>query len=328
MTTSGNHDITLDTAFYSQYGLYFHSQEPQDAQKCQELLESCKSIVYLRNESATVRLASAEGPRTVFKVFGSPLSPAKGMWAFGYTPEEAPIIWAKIPLDSDIVVTHTPPKYHLDERSDRRSAGCEALRQSLWRVRPKLAVCGHIHESRGAEIVRWDLSVSNVAYKEHGTDAWSDPGKGNKKQSLVDLTSKSQRMLVNDGASGHYYSGKEADDARNTRLPSMDITFTGPDLNDAQSVSSKLSSTVFKGLSQVTKNLMVLPVDNIQTTSRGLGGIPPSRRCDLESLSGRLGRQETCIVNAAIMAKSWPHRRGKVFNKPIVIDLDLPVADD
>lgn len=36
-------------------------------------------------------------------------------------------------------------------------------------------------------------------------------------------------------------------------------------------------------------------------------------------------REETCIVNAAIMATSWPHRGGKRFNMPIVVDLELPV---
>jgi len=35
---------------------------------------------------------------------------------------------------------------------------------------------------------------------------------------------------------------------------------------------------------------------------------------------------ETCIINAAIMANSWggPKR----FNKPIVVDIELPVWDD
>lgn len=39
-------------------------------------------------------------------------------------------------------------------------------------------------------------------------------------------------------------------------------------------------------------------------------------------------RKETCIVNAAIMARSWPYTGGKVFNRPIVVDINLPVWDD
>lgn len=42
----------------------------------------------------------------------------------------------------------------------------------------------------------------------------------------------------------------------------------------------------------------------------------------------QLLRRETCIVNAAIMATSWPHRAGKRFNAPIVVDLELPVWHD
>ena len=38
--------------------------------------------------------------------------------------------------------------------------------------------------------------------------------------------------------------------------------------------------------------------------------------------------KETCIVNAAIMATSWPHQGGKKFNAPVVVDLDLPAAED
>jgi hypothetical protein len=33
-----------------------------------------------------------------------------------------------------------------------------------------------------------------------------------------------------------------------------------------------------------------------------------SDRSDGQALSGRMGRREACIVNAAIIASSWPHR--------------------
>ena len=40
-------------------------------------------------------------------------------------------------------------------------------------------------------------------------------------------------------------------------------------------------------------------------------------------------RKETCIINAAVMASSWPHKSGggggKKYNKPVVVDIDLPV---
>lgn len=61
----------------------------------------------------------------------------------------------------------------------------------------------------------------------------------------------------------------------------------------------------------------------------GMGGDPArTKRCDVEALAGRMGRRETCVVNCAIMANNYPHVGGKRFNKPIVVDLDLPVWGD
>ena len=135
-------------------------------------------------------MTKPDGPKTTFKVFGSPYSPAHGRWAFGYTWDEAEPLWNKIPLDADIVVAHTPPKYHCDETSNRGAAGCEVLRRHLWRVRPRLFVCGHVHEGRGVEEVLWDLSSTHVQYREVDTRYWVDPSRGTKKQCRVDLTAR------------------------------------------------------------------------------------------------------------------------------------------
>lgn len=304
----GNHDITLDSDFYAQYGPYFHNQHPQDPKECQRLLDNSPSIVWLKHEAATIKLESLTGPRTTFKIFGSPLSPENGMWAFRYNAEEATQVWDKIPLDSDIVVTHTPPKYHCDETGQRRAAGCELLRNALWRVRPRLAICGHVHEGRGAERVRWDLGSSNLKYKEVNVERWEDPGWDNKKMSIVDLTSKT-RTLDNDGSIGEMPIPSMAN------LATLRTLSTNPSLH--------LESTNL----HITTNLLASSAEILPTASRGQGGTPPSLRCDLEALSGRLGRRETCIVNAAIMASSWPHGSGggKKYNKPIVVDIDLPI---
>jgi hypothetical protein len=247
------------------------------------------------------------------------------MWAFGYGPDEASQVWDKIPLDSDIVVTHTPPKYHCDESRERRATGCPALREALWRIRPRLAICGHVHEGRGAERVRWDLGVSNVKYKESNVEPWVDPGLGNRKLSLVDLTRKSGTAIDNDGSGGHS-TGDIITDIPSTSKPSLPIIVpTIPtQIIEGSMAGSKRSAKL--GISRVTNSILAFPPETMPPATRGQGGIPPSQRCDLEALSGRLGRHETCVVNAAIMASSWPHGPGgKKFNKPIVVDIDLPV---
>ena len=203
------------------------------------------------------------------------------MWAFGYRPGEAGELWSKIPLDTDIVVTHTPPKYHCDENRERRSSGCCALREALWRVRPRMSICGHVHEGRGVQRVNWDLKSPNCSFKESFTELWDDPGRDNNKLSLVDLTGKIGTPLRNDGAAGD----------------------CDPD-----------NSTV---------------VEKTAVLGLGMGSLAPSSRCDIEALSGRTSRVETCVVNAAIMKCSWSHgTKGKFFNKPIVVDIDLPTWMD
>ncbi|PHH78716.1 hypothetical protein CDD83_3945 [Cordyceps sp. RAO-2017] len=161
---AGNHDITLDAPFYARHGHGFHNQTPQSPEACLALLTSSPSITYLDHASATIRLTSAAGPRTTFTVFGSPYSPRCGLWAFSYEDAAEPPSWPweSIPPETDMVVTHTPPRTHCDATAATATgpaAGCEALRRALWRVRPRLAVCGHIHDGRGAERVTSVLSI-------------------------------------------------------------------------------------------------------------------------------------------------------------------------
>jgi hypothetical protein len=215
------------------------------------------------------------------------------MWAFSYETTQSPTVltglpdlWRAIPLKADIVVTHTPPWTHRDETDERRARGCEALRQALWRVRPKLAVCGHIHDGRGAERVEWDLESRNVSFAEKAVTRWTDPGEGNNKLSLVDLTGRKEPSLINDGSN--------------------------PSFSDLESLSPI-------GFSSDDESKFGL------STAIGKGGDPSSARSDVAALVGRMGRRETCIVNAAIMKSRYPHVGGKRFYKPIVVDVDLPV---
>ncbi len=248
----------------------------------------------MNHESGTIRLTKEDGPQTSFKVFGSPYSPRHGLWAFGYRPEQAPALWNQIPLDTDVVITHTPPKYHCDESGSRAAVGCEILRQTMWRIRPSLLICGHVHEGRGGQRVQWDLSAPNIKFKELTTSYWTDPGLNNKKQSLFDLSRKGQQPLQNTGP----FDELAEDRQRNT--------------------SKKMPDT---------NHVAEAVVDQSRSAVRGQGGDPPSGRCDMEALDGRLGRKETCVVNAAIMASSWPYvlNGGRKYNKPVVVDIDLPV---
>ena len=387
----GNHDITLDPNFYKEHGLHFHNQCPQEPQACIDLIKEYPSITYLNHESTHICLKRADGPRTRFKVFGSPYSPANGLWAFGYPPEHAVLLWDQIHLDTDIVITHTPPKYHCDESMHQEASGCETLREMLWRVRPSLAICGHVHEGRGAERILWDLDCPNVKFKESATGYWTDPGLGlgNRKQSHLDLSAKSPAPLNSTGSwidasdginldgpaetsgnrltvrkSAHSLVWTSATSRSGTSIsvafseqtpsPALDKTFSVPH-NQENASKAKGSDTIaseydasksevsseetrakgFRGGSRIAKERGSASAyagfkTGIHSATRGQGGSPPSGRCDLEALAGRKGRKETCVINASIMASSWPYtlKDNRKYSKPIVVDIDLPIWHD
>ncbi|KAI0378469.1 Metallo-dependent phosphatase [Hypomontagnella monticulosa] len=302
LVIAGNHDLTLDPEFFKQYGNYFHNNTPQNPDDCRNLLTQSKFLIYLQHSGRTIKLTSPSGPRTTFTVFGSPYVPSCGKWAFQYPRSDsaaAEKIWNDIPLDTDILITHGPARTHRDE-SRREAAGCESLRQAMWRVRPRIALCGHIHEGRGVERVRWDLSNKFVRYKEmESTYQWQDPGLGNEKNCLVDLTAKSGMPLDNDGS----------------KVPSPPLSSTPAVHIGTGHATTAMATTTSEGASP-----------GIGT--RGLSGNPDSARSNGPVLAGRLGRRETCVVNCAIQAASYPHSGPRRLHKPIVIDIDLPVWEN
>lgn len=315
----GNHDITLDKGFYTTHGHNFHNTEHQDSAECLSLLQSSRSLIYLQHESATIKLTSPGGPGTEFTIFGSPYSPQYGNWAFMY-PRSAqdPVaseangtedvgkpnaaeVWSAIPTNIDILITHTPALSHCDD-----GLGCWELRNSLARVRPRLHVCGHVHQARGAQRVKWDIEAGNGAAAELAVETWEDPNPDPKsaKMSLVDLTARGgKRPLDFDLEDPSRPSGSAPDHASSQpRLESQTQAGAEPRPGSCDPTGRAGSPTLALGPS-VWGEQSINPLAE----------------------ANRAGRRETCVVNCAIMTTSWPHKGGKQFNKPIVVDIDLPV---
>jgi Icc-related predicted phosphoesterase len=297
----GNHDITLDASFYAKYGSTFHNQRLENPEQCLEVVRvGSPSIVFLQHQSALVRLTRADGPETVFKVFGSPYSQFTGNWAFGYESADAAALWGQIPLDADIVITHTPPHSHCDSLGTGEAVGCKALRQALSKVRPLLAVCGHVHEARGYERVKWSSPSSTNSgpeQTEHQVMRGVLPPRESKKQNLVDLTGKKAERLDNDG---HSVDGN----------PDLETASFTPSQNALLLPSITASTSMMPDSPRQSQNAPFPLLSNL---------IEDTRSDDI-----RFRRKETCIVNAAIVANNWPHPGGKKFNPPIVVDLELP----
>jgi hypothetical protein len=62
-------------------------------------------------------------------------------------------IYARIPADTEILLTHTPPHEVLDLTRRGKNAGCDVLAARLTQLDAcRLHVFGHIHEAHGASV--------------------------------------------------------------------------------------------------------------------------------------------------------------------------------
>lgn len=141
IVVAGNHDLLLDTGCDDRPGGREASTE--------RLSLSWGEIIYLRDSSTEVLCNNG---RTL-RVYGSPMFCEHGNWAFQYPRSRGREIWAgRVPESTDILVTHGPPRAHLD----LLDLGCPGLLAEIWRIRPALHVFGHIHEGHGEEHLAFD----------------------------------------------------------------------------------------------------------------------------------------------------------------------------
>jgi uncharacterized protein len=79
---------------------------------------------------------------------GVPITPWD--WSFDLDDEQAAERLAGCP-EGAVLVVHSPPKGHCDTSSAGDHLGSRAILEAIEAKRPRLAVCGHIHEAWGAE---------------------------------------------------------------------------------------------------------------------------------------------------------------------------------
>ncbi|KAI6036869.1 Metallo-dependent phosphatase-like protein [Pisolithus microcarpus] len=89
----------------------------------------------------------------VWKVYGSPV-PVHLDGAFQYASStEAKAIYQRIPEDTEILITHTPPYRTLDKTRKGQHVGCQVLASRLKKLRHcRLHVFGHIMKTPGARV--------------------------------------------------------------------------------------------------------------------------------------------------------------------------------
>lgn len=122
LVVAGNHDFT------------FEDYSPENARKL------LKHGIYLEDDGIDIY---------GIKFWGSPWQPWYGGWAFNVQRRyKLAEVWAKIPSDTDVLITHSPPFGILDVVNGEH-VGCRDLTSALKRIRPRLHVFGHIHQGYG-----------------------------------------------------------------------------------------------------------------------------------------------------------------------------------
>ena len=66
---------------------------------------------------------------------------------------------------ADILITHSPPKGIADRTSTGVSVGSTAIYAAIERIQPRLALCGHIHDSWGESGQVGDTKIVNLGPK-------------------------------------------------------------------------------------------------------------------------------------------------------------------
>jgi Icc-related predicted phosphoesterase len=118
-----------------------------DNQKLRGLLTGYKTIDYLEDELMMV----GEDYDNMIKIWGAPWQPEFHNWAFNLPRgEKIKEKWDMIPMNTDILITHGPVFGKLDYVPyNNINVGCEELLLKVQEIKPKIHVCGHIHEGHG-----------------------------------------------------------------------------------------------------------------------------------------------------------------------------------
>lgn len=117
------------------------------------------NAVYLQDESVTIQGV---------KFYGSPWQPVFRDMAFNLPSKSLRAKWERIPPETDILITHTPPYGYNDRTLFGSRVGCRELLEAVEHIQPALHIFGHIHEAFGqstnGRTVFANVSVCNLFY--------------------------------------------------------------------------------------------------------------------------------------------------------------------
>jgi Icc-related predicted phosphoesterase len=169
IVVAGNHEVTMDIEFYKKSGKKYFQSNAVDPNKIRSILLENKDIVYLEDSGYEYK---------GINIWGSPWVNPCGNWAFCLSgKDKGKEYFEKIPENTDILVTHSPPFGILDvvpyynykvnpetnnfyRVEEKDNTGNQELLNRVKVVKPKLHVFGHIHECSGSIVEDSTLFVN------------------------------------------------------------------------------------------------------------------------------------------------------------------------
>ena len=161
---AGNHEMTFDTEKFKLKRQVieerFRYLKRIDDVKVKEVVTTNSNIIYLENSDVTVY---------GYKIYGSPVQPYFYDWGFNVRRHKIGEIWEKIPIDTEILVTHGPPLGFGDMNEDNEHVGCADLLKCVReKVKPIIHAFGHIHNDYGMwkdeNTIYLNAAVLDIAY--------------------------------------------------------------------------------------------------------------------------------------------------------------------
>lgn len=143
---AGNHDFGFE----------------RESHACATIIEEKKEknwgINYLEDNSVEI-----EG----LKFWGSPVTSPFCGWAFNKEQDYRAQLWETIDDDTDILVTHGPPRDILDfSKFGNEHCGCPYLRIKTMKVKPLVHIFGHIHGEYGTHVENGTLFINASTLNE------------------------------------------------------------------------------------------------------------------------------------------------------------------
>lgn len=137
---------------------------PGNAESAEELRAAANPNMRVLHGEGT----DVNGLRLFGLGYGVPVTPF-GDWSCDLTEARAAEMLAGCEA-ADILVLHSPPRGVADVTSGGQSVGSTAIRAAIERIRPRLAVCGHIHDSWGRTGRIGDTEVVNLGPRPNWFD--------------------------------------------------------------------------------------------------------------------------------------------------------------